>query len=95
MWSPRSLSSEPFYLHCQEILQSEFINRFVKLSPSDKPRGCGNQAAGSNSLGKGQDPLHGQNVKSCTSHQIVGIDNPSVLKTDTQETENLDKAIFS
>jgi hypothetical protein len=26
---------------------------------------------------------------------IVGIDNPPVLKTDTQETENLDKAIFS
>jgi hypothetical protein len=25
----------------------------------------------------------------------VGIDNPPVLKTDTQETENLDKAIFS
>jgi hypothetical protein len=25
--------------------------------------------------------------------QIVGIDNPPVLKTDTQETENLDKAI--
>jgi hypothetical protein len=25
----------------------------------------------------------------------VGIDNPLVLKTDTQEIENLDKAIFS
>jgi hypothetical protein len=25
----------------------------------------------------------------------IGIDNPPVLKTDTQETENLDKAIFS
>jgi hypothetical protein len=25
----------------------------------------------------------------------VGIDNPLVLKTDTQETENLDRAIFS
>jgi hypothetical protein len=25
----------------------------------------------------------------------VGIDNPPVLKTDTQEPENLDKAIFS
>jgi hypothetical protein len=24
-----------------------------------------------------------------------GIDNPPVLKTDTQETENLDKSIFS
>jgi hypothetical protein len=26
---------------------------------------------------------------------LVGIDNPLVLKMDTQETENLDKAIFS
>jgi hypothetical protein len=26
---------------------------------------------------------------------IVGIDNPPMLKTDTQETENLDKSIFS
>jgi hypothetical protein len=26
--------------------------------------------------------------------KIIGIDNPLVLKTDTQETENLDKAIF-
>jgi hypothetical protein len=25
----------------------------------------------------------------------VGIDNPPVPKTDTQETETLDKAIFS
>jgi hypothetical protein len=24
---------------------------------------------------------------------LVGIDNPPVLKTDTQETENLDQAI--
>jgi hypothetical protein len=27
--------------------------------------------------------------------QDVGIDNPPMPKTDTQETENLDKAIFS
>jgi hypothetical protein len=27
--------------------------------------------------------------------ETVGIDNPPVLKTDTQVTENLDKAIFS
>jgi hypothetical protein len=26
---------------------------------------------------------------------IVGIKDPLVLKTDTQETENLDKAMFS
>jgi hypothetical protein len=30
----------------------------------------------------------------CSPHvDSVGIDNPPVLKTDTQETENLDKAI--
>jgi hypothetical protein len=26
---------------------------------------------------------------------VIGINNPPVLKTDTQEAENLDKAIFS
>jgi hypothetical protein len=30
-----------------------------------------------------------------SSIQLVGINNPLVPKTDTQETENLDKAIFS
>jgi hypothetical protein len=40
-------------------------------------------------------PLSGRNVKSQISPQIVGIKDPPVLKTDTQETENLDKAIFS
>jgi hypothetical protein len=29
-----------------------------------------------------------------TKVAIVGIDNPPVPKIDTQETENLDKAIF-
>jgi hypothetical protein len=29
------------------------------------------------------------------SNASVGIDNPPMPKTDTQETENLDKAIFS
>jgi hypothetical protein len=50
-------------------------------------------AAGCISLGKGQDPLPGRNVKSQTIPQIVGVDGPLVLKIDTQETENLDKAI--
>jgi hypothetical protein len=40
-------------------------------------------------------PLPGQNVKSQMKPQIVGINNPPVPKTDTQETENLNKAIFS
>jgi hypothetical protein len=33
-------------------------------------------------------------AKKC-AYVFVGIDNPLVLKTDTQETENLDQAIFS
>jgi hypothetical protein len=40
-------------------------------------------------------PLPRWNVKSWTIPQIIGINNPPVLRTDTQETENLDKAIFS
>jgi hypothetical protein len=44
--------------------------------------------------GEGPGPLFPrQNVISRVSAQIVGINNTSVLKTDTQETENLDKAI--
>jgi hypothetical protein len=43
--------------------------------------------------GRAGDPLLGWNVKSQTSPQIVGIKDPLVLKTDTQETENLDKII--
>jgi hypothetical protein len=69
-----------------------FIHRSGKL-PSVKPQGCLNQAAGCVSLGKGQDSLPRRNVKSWVSTQIVGINNPPVPKTDTQETENLDKAI--
>jgi hypothetical protein len=46
-------------------------------------------------MGKGWDHLPRPNVKSQMNPQIVGIDNPPVLKTDTQETANLDKAIFS
>jgi hypothetical protein len=34
-------------------------------------------------------------VVACTCGRSVGIDNPPVPKTDTQEKENLDKAIFS
>jgi hypothetical protein len=51
MWSPQSLSSELFYLCCQEILQSKFICRSRKLLPLAEPQGCHNQAAGRISLG--------------------------------------------
>jgi hypothetical protein len=87
------LSSKFFYLCCQKILQPEFIHRSGKLSPSAEPPGRHNQAAGCISLGKSWDPLPGQNVKSQMSPQLAGINNPLVPKTDTQETENLDKAI--
>jgi hypothetical protein len=40
-------------------------------------------------------PFLDGNVISRIKPQIVGINNTSVLKTDTQETENLDKPIFS
>jgi hypothetical protein len=94
-WTPKFLSSELFYLHGQEILQSEFIHRSGKLLSSAVPGGPPQSGSRRISLGKGQDPLPGQNVKSWTILQIVGIDNPPVPKTDTQETEYLDKAIFS
>jgi hypothetical protein len=90
-WSPRFLSSE----HCQEILQTKFICRSGKLSSSAKPQSCCNQAAGLHSPGKGWGPLLRWNVLSWMKPQIVVSNNPPVPKTDTRETENLDKAIFS
>jgi hypothetical protein len=45
--------------------------------------------------GRARFPLPRWNVISQMSPQIVGINNPLVPKTDTQETENLDKSIFS
>jgi hypothetical protein len=66
------------------------IPKVVVLSPTS---GRCNQAAGHVSPGKEQDPLPIRNVKSQTSPQIVGINDSPVPKTDTQETENLDKAI--
>jgi hypothetical protein len=50
------LSSELFYLHCQESLQSEFIHRSGNLLSLPEPWGCCNHAAECISLGKGQDP---------------------------------------
>jgi hypothetical protein len=94
-WLLKSLSSELFYPHCQEILQFKLIHRTRKLSLLAEPQDHSNQAAGCIFPDKGWDPLPGQNVKSWTSPQTVGIDNPLVLKTDTQEAENLDKAVFS
>jgi hypothetical protein len=55
-WSPWSLSSELFYLRCQEILESEFICRSGKLSPSAEPQGCCNQAADASPRGRSGDP---------------------------------------
>jgi hypothetical protein len=45
-------------------------------------------------VGKGQWPLFPDGMQNpILSPQIVGIKDALVLKTDTQETENLDKAI--
>jgi hypothetical protein len=55
-WLQQFLSSEHFYPCCQKILQSKFIRRSGKLSPSTKPRGCHNQAARSISPGKDRVP---------------------------------------
>jgi hypothetical protein len=43
----------------------------------------------------GEGPFPGLNVISQTKPQIDGINNSPVPETDTQETENLDKAIYS
>jgi hypothetical protein len=68
----------------------KFIHRFGKLPQLAEPWGCCNQAA----AWKGQGPpFSGWTVMSRTKPQIVGINNTPVPKTDTQETENLDKAI--
>jgi hypothetical protein len=40
-------------------------------------------------------PLAFLRIEAFSPFGFVGIDNPPVLRTDTQETENLDKAIFS
>jgi hypothetical protein len=64
--------------------------------PSAKLQGHHNQAAGRISLEKGLgwgDLLLRRDVKSRTSPQIVEIKDPPVLKTDTQETESVVKAI--
>jgi hypothetical protein len=81
-WSPWSLSSELFYPHCQEILESEFIGRSRKFLPLGEHQDCHNQAAGHISPGKGQDPLPGWNVKSQTIPQFVGIKDPLVPRID-------------
>jgi hypothetical protein len=92
--SLRFLSSELFHSRCQEILQSKLIWRSGKLLPLAKSWGCCNQAADTSPQGRAGALFPGWNVISWMSLQIVGINNPPVLKTDTQETENLDKSIF-
>jgi hypothetical protein len=88
-WLLWSLSSELFYMHCQEILESELIHRSRKLSLSAESQGCLNQAAGHVSWGRVRGPLPRQNVKSQMSPQIFGIKDPLVWKTDTRETEKI------
>jgi hypothetical protein len=88
MWSPWSLSSELFYLLCEEILESEFIHRSRKLSPSAESQGCRSQAAGHISLWKGWGPPSQMECKIPDEPQVVGIKDPLVLKTDTQETKS-------
>jgi hypothetical protein len=56
-WLPQSLSSELFY---------HIVKKFCSPSSFADPESCHNQAAGHVSLGKGQDPLPGRNVKSWT-----------------------------
>jgi hypothetical protein len=45
-----------FYLHCQEILDSEFIHRSRKLSPSAEPRGCHTRQQAVSPQGTARDP---------------------------------------
>jgi hypothetical protein len=67
-----------------------------KVLPLDESQGHCNQAAGHVFPGKGRGPpFPGWNAISQTKPQIFRINNLLVPKTDTQETENLDKAIFS
>jgi hypothetical protein len=94
-WSPRFLSSELFYPCCQEILQSKFIYRSKSHRPQPNLQDAAIRQQDTAPWGGARAPLPGQNVKSQMKPQIVGINNPPVPKTDTQETENLDKAIFS
>jgi hypothetical protein len=93
-WFRWFLSSELFYPHCQEFWSpSSFVDpeschhwpnlgatttRQQDASPRGKARGP---------------PFPRWNVTSRASPQIVGIKDPPVLKTDTQETENLGEAI--
>jgi hypothetical protein len=91
--------------HCSSCLQSSFtyiVKKYWSPSSFADPESCHNQLNLGAAATRQQDAspwgragalFPGWNVVSQTILQIVRINNPLVPKTDTQETENLDKAI--
>jgi hypothetical protein len=89
-WLPWFLSSELFYPCCQEIPVSMFIHRSRSCCFRPNLGAAATRQQDTSPQGRARgSPFPGWNVISRTSHQIVGISNPPVPKTDTQETEKI------